>query len=114
MNSKQFTIAILIITLIGTFVTSWWTIPAAIGIASFFYTGKPALASTLALSVTSAVWLIVAGSQEISSPLKASKLTGDIIGGLSPQYIYILTGITIGLVSSLAALLGRRLAEYRK
>ncbi len=111
-NIKTYLIALTIITIVCTYFLPWWTIPILITILSYFTNDISAIkASAIAIAITTLVWIVIAGIQEFSAINKVSTMTGQILGKSSPSLVYVATGLSISLVSGLAAALGRNVAE---
>ncbi len=112
LHSKYYILLISVFTIISTYFFSWWLIPIGICIIAYFSRDLSTVkASALATGATSGIWMAWAGIQEFSAINKVSVLTGQIIANQPPFTIYVLTGLTISIISGMAALLGNKLQQ---
>ncbi|MBK8700175.1 MAG: hypothetical protein IPN29_11850 [Saprospiraceae bacterium] len=112
MSDSKYFMGITFATLICTFIAPWWMIPLSIALISLFYKGSALKASAMSVSAASMIWMLIAGFKDMMATVKASTLVGDIFGHLSTGYVFALTGLTIGIVSGLAAGSGSQLRRY--
>ncbi len=111
-QSKYYIICVTLFTIVATYFLSWWSIPIGVGLIAFFakeVSGVKAMALTT--GITSGIWMAWTVIQEFSSQNKVSVLTGEIFGHLPPIVIYVLTGLSISIVSGMAALFGSKLRK---
>jgi hypothetical protein len=111
-QSKYYIPFVAIFTIAATYFLSWWAIPMGICLIAYLakeVSGVKAMA--LATGITSGIWMAWAGMQEFSAVNKVSVLTGQIFGNQSSLLIYVLTGLTISIISGMAALLGSKLRQ---
>lgn len=111
MKTIIYIIAIIAVTLIGTFYLPWWVIPIVVSLISYFQNSTAFKSFLIALLTTSMIWFLLTVIKDSSHVNKVALLTGEILLGLSPSAIYVITGLILGLVSGLAALVGGRIRQ---
>jgi hypothetical protein len=110
--SKYYTPILTVFTIIATYLLPWWFIPTGIAAITFFAKDiSPAKGLALATGITTSIWLAWAGFQEFSAVNKVSVLTGQIFANQPPSVIYLATGLSISIISGLAALFGGKIRD---
>jgi hypothetical protein len=109
MEAIKYPALIVIATLLGVFLLPWWVTPLLICLISFFFIDNSVKALGVASGITGSVWMLITIIKDTLALGKISEVTGDILLGMSPTTLYIITGLTISLVSGMMAAAGVQL-----
>jgi ABC-type polysaccharide transport system permease subunit len=109
MNSKIYTLAVIIATIIGLLFLPWWYTPILIMIAAFFHKEGPLSSAAIATGLTTTIWVGFAIFKDTLSLGKISEVTGSILMGLSKSTLLMITGLVISIVSGMMASVGGQL-----
>ncbi|NNF35430.1 MAG: hypothetical protein HKN68_15070 [Saprospiraceae bacterium] len=100
------TILIAIASIILMAFTPWWIV-AVIGFIVALLTGlKPGQAFLSGLLAISIVWMIAAVIADSGNQISVAEMMSEVIGGLPPVAVIIVTGLMGGIVSGLGAMSG--------
>lgn len=114
MKALQAPMILTLITLICTFWFPWYFIPIACFVLGYMYSIKPLNAFITGLFITTLTWVVLALIYDKSSVISIAHLLSKLLEGISIAMVYVLTGISIGLVSGLSMLSGSFLNISRK
>jgi hypothetical protein len=92
--------------MISTYLLPWWCIPLLILVISIYHDKKAYTSALLAALITFAVWVSTAIVKDNSALWKISETTGSILMGANKSIVFIVTGLTISIVSGLMASAG--------
>lgn len=100
------TISIAIASIIMMTFTPWWMV-AIIGFIVAILTGlNPAQAFFSGLLAVSIVWIIAALIADSGNQISVAEMMSEVIGGLPPVAVTLVTGLIGGIVSGLGAMTG--------
>jgi hypothetical protein len=100
------TILIAIASIILMAFTPWWIV-AVIGFIVSLLTGlKPAQAFLSGLIAVSIIWIITIVIADSGNQISVAEMMSEVIGGLPPTAVIIVTGLIGGIVSGFGAMSG--------
>jgi hypothetical protein len=109
MEAIKYPTLIVIATLLGVFLLPWWVTPLLIFVISYFFMDDSLKALGIATGISGTIWMIIAIVKDNLALGKVSDVTGQILLGMSPTTLYIITGLVISLVSGMMASAGVQL-----
>ena len=113
MKKLQLPVLLVLITLFITFYLPWFLIPIAFFVMGYLYLLKPLNAFLLGLTTSGVTWLILAYLTNSKGAVSVTEIISSLLGNISSSMVYLITGLSIGLVSGLAMASGRLVNQSR-
>jgi hypothetical protein len=114
MEAIKYPLMIVIATLIGIYLLPWWVSPILIFVIAYFFMDDSLKAFGIATLITGTIWMLITIVKDNLAAGKVSEVTGQILLGMSPTTLYIITGLVISLVSGMMASAGVQLKSALK
>jgi hypothetical protein len=114
MEAIKYQVLIVLATLIGIFLLPWWVTPILIFGIAYLFMDDSLKAFGIATLVTGSIWMLISIVKDNLASGKVSEVTGQILLGMSPTTLYIITGLVISLVSGMMASAGVQLKSALK
>lgn len=105
---KQFILFILITILVylASFVMPWWISGMICFILTFLFNPGNFSASVISLIAVFIIWYLQAYMSDRNFDIPVSSLIGSLLGNISIEMVFIITGLVGGIPAAMAGLLG--------
>ncbi len=100
-----------VLTLVATLILPWTIIVGVAFLFGYFLKANKFKTFTLSLVIPFTIWIAIAFIRNSGYIKSISKLVSDLLGDLGESTVYLITGLSIGLVCGFSALTGQALAS---